>query len=370
MTNVYDVELRRKGYDPDEIRSAMQRYIRGDQGQSFGSGHEYGAAIEAKQAAGIPLDDPYTAQAFQEGIAPHMQPVDRTEFRFGATGVAPQVEGFTDKSQSMLDAIARHEKENPLSIPVAPGTPTRWQTLDQEARESAEWERDFAERKFAYQQEQDAIANQLARMRMSSSGGGGVRSAGVSGDDYATTSAGGFAMGYNPSTGEIPELERILSGISTKDAREDAAQAYFVGLRNEALGTNMSAADINKAFDRLEAGFSRYGINKSDFQFDLDTGLYDRNISPSYKRYWEDIESDGLPPAMETGRFGSLLREKPGSFEPPTRTAAPTSAPTLSDSEIRWLASQHGLGYADIVQMMERDPEWISKEFAKQRLSY
>jgi len=285
---------------------------------------------------------------------------------------------FTPRTQGFHDAVRSAQAESPVYAPFEAGTQTgqgrrtdiaqdQWERTfetDQE-RYEREWER--AER---WRQEDLASQMALARMRMSSSGGGGVRSAGVSGDGYAPTSAGSFAMGYNPSTGEILELERILSGIPTKDARADAAQAYFVGLRNEALGTNMSAADINKAFDRLEAGFSRYGINKSDFQFDLDTGLYDRNISPSYKRYWEDIESDGLPPAYETGVFGKLLREKPGSFEPPTRTAAPTSAPTLSDSEIRWLASQHGLGYADIVRMMERDPEWITKEFAKQRLSF
>ena len=162
MPSRIDEQLRAKGYDPDAIRESMRRYI--GEGRAFASPGEYQEAIHQKQAEGIPLDDPYTAQAFQEAIAPSMKPASTTEFHFSG-GPIPNVEGLRPEAHDMLNMVMEHQRANPISLPVSPGTPTRWQIQDEEAmRAQAEAER-MTQEKWEYGQERDLIADERWQMQ-------------------------------------------------------------------------------------------------------------------------------------------------------------------------------------------------------------
>jgi len=176
MPSRIDEKLRAKGYNPDEIKASLNRYI--GEGKAFGSPEKYKRAIKDKEAAGESLQDPVTAQAFQQAVAPEMGPRS-TEFNFGG-GAMPQVEGIQPKAQEMLGAAMQYQQDHPISLPVAPGTPTRWQTQDALAEE--QWRKQWARDEERYQQEwdymvqQDEISNQLAwaQLNQQSAGTSGV----------------------------------------------------------------------------------------------------------------------------------------------------------------------------------------------------
>lgn len=138
-------KLRAMGIEPDDMLQRMRSYV-GTEGQAFATPQEYAGAIQAKQAAGEPLQDPHTAAQFQQ-MAPQMfggePPKPYTEFPFNVGQVPEQLASVTPQAHAMLDAMAQYQRETPFRVPYAPGTPT---IAQREAERGArQWEQTFEE---------------------------------------------------------------------------------------------------------------------------------------------------------------------------------------------------------------------------------
>lgn len=174
-------KLVERGINPDTFMQNLSRYV-GNEGQAFSNLEGYARAIQQKQNTGQPLQDPETARQFmslfpQAGSGQQTQ----TTFQYPVnTGVAlPR----NTPGASLMQAVLQYQRNNPITIPYAPGTPTQRRVEAEEAARQYEQnllyqkERDalMDERwreQFEYQKQQDAIANALRRAALRSGGGG------------------------------------------------------------------------------------------------------------------------------------------------------------------------------------------------------
>ena len=232
MPSNIDSKLRAQGYNPDEIKESLNRYI--GEGRAFSSPQEYAGAVQEKRKAGETLDDPKTAEAFQT-IAPsyfgeeRRSPAMQTEFDFAPAAEVPDMPGAPEGATDILNAVIQQQQASPMTLPVAPGTPTRWQLQDAEAerqfdeqqalqQEQLDWDRERWKREFEYQQEQDAIANQLARARATSGGTAGGTTGGTVGglagaDPFGSPFHEGGTQGERQALAEGAYMDEVTLAI-------------------------------------------------------------------------------------------------------------------------------------------------------------
>ena len=155
---------------------------------------------------------------------------------------------MTPQASKMLEAIMQHQKANPVSLNTPAGTPTQARTQYVEGMEYNK-ERDAIsderyDKEWAYQKQQDAIANQLARMRASGGGGsGGAQPANL--QEIVRT-----LIEKGEPLKNIEEALMYEPGYSLKD--KEAALEYGYGLHKYLLSNGILKTNIPDHPDPLD----------------------------------------------------------------------------------------------------------------------
>lgn len=157
---------------------------------------------------------------------------------------------MTPHASKMLEAIMQHQKANPVSLNTPVGTPTQARTQYVEGMEYTKERDAIGDERYSqewdYMKQQDAIANQLARMRASGGGGSGGGS-GQSNNLIDIVDA--LVQGGEPLK-NIEEAVWLERGYSLKDKQDAIEHGY--GLHKYLLDNGILKTNIPDHPDPLD----------------------------------------------------------------------------------------------------------------------
>lgn len=156
-------KLQNAGIDYESLKKNFQNYV--GLNKAFATPQEYAQGIMEKEAQGVSLDDQRTADQFKQ-IMPELfgKRRDQTEIPIASRSTSLP-EHIDPRTKAMIESIAQHQRDNPIIIPFAPGTPTQRRREADEAARAAQVREALEKEKFAWQQEQAELDRQLAERK-------------------------------------------------------------------------------------------------------------------------------------------------------------------------------------------------------------